>query len=452
MVRRRRAAAPQGAEKKFVMRQLATILFASLALPAAARADQHLTFTGAIDLALGQNPEVEGAREAVAGADAHTSGIKAKRWISLHVDAAANYYQSPYVLAFGSLGSFRLYAQDTTATSITVAQPLTGLAYLSELVGAAEHDATASRDEYNRVRLETAYRTAEAYIRVLEARATADVSHQSVADIQSELERAVQLRQAETYTDIDVLRFRSAKAAADRDALKADTTRDEAQASLVVQLGLPEGSSVSIDDDLPPAPPPLAMSIDQSIARAIAARPELHAAREHVAAANSRRRGAREEYLPEITAVGNWTHLTGVQPFQPEDAEYLAVRLSWNVWDWGATHQGVLEAERAQSRATIAERAMLDQVRLDVRKKWLDAKTAFDSLAVATTQQQTAEEAYRLQKVKFDAGAATTTDVLDAETDAARARLVLAVARYDYYLAMVALARSVGDMPGSTVH
>jgi outer membrane protein len=194
------------------------------------------------------------------------------------------------------------------------------------------------------------------------------------------------------------------------------------------------------------------MSLDDSLSRSLAARPELRAAREHVAAADNRRRSAREEYLPEINAIGNWTHLTGVQPFQPEDAELIGVRASWNVWDWGATHQSVLEAERTQARATIAERALVDQVRLDVRKKWLDAKTAFDSLAVATTQQETAEEAYRLQKVKFDAGAATTTDVLDAETDAARARLVFAVARYDYYLAMVALARSVGDMPGSSVH
>jgi outer membrane protein len=421
------------------------------ALPTVAHADRHLTFAGAIELALGENPDIAGAREAVAGADAHAAGIKAKRYLNLHVDFAANYYQSPYVLAFGALGSFRLYAQDTTATSVTLAQPLTGLAYLSELVGAAEHDANATRDEYDRVRLETAYRTAEAYIRVLSARATADVSHRSVADIQSELDRAIQLRQAETYTDIDVLRFRSAKAAADRDALRADTARDEALASLVVQLGLPEGTPISLDDDLPAAPPPLAMALDDSLSRALAARPELRAAREQVAAANNRRRGAREEYLPEINAIGNWTHLTGVQPFQPEDAELVGIRASWNVWDWGATHQGVVEAERTQARATLAERALVDQVRLDVRKKWLDAKTAFDSLAVATTQQQTAEEAYRLQKVKFDAGAATTTDVLDAETDAARARLAFAVARYDYYLAIVALARSVGDMPGSSV-
>jgi OMF family outer membrane factor len=430
------------------MRILLAAIVSLVVLAPAAHADQHLTFAGAIALALGENPDVAGAREAVAGADAHTEGIKARRLPSLHVDLDGNLYANPYILDFFGQ-KFRLYKADTSVTSVTIAQPLTGLGYLSDLIGAAKHDANATHDEYDRVRLETAYHTAEAYIRVLEARATADVAHRSVADIQSELDRAVQLRQADTYTDIDVLRFRSAKAAADRDALRADTTRDEALATLVVQLGLPDGAQVGLDDDLPPAPPPLAMSLDQALSRALTARPELHAAREHVAAADRRRRSAYDEYFPEINAIANWTHLSGVQPFQPEDAEFVALRLSWNVWDWGATHQGVLEAERTEARATIAERGLIDQVRLDVRKKWLDAKTAFDSLAVAETQQQTADEALRLQKVRFDAAAATTTDVLDAETDAARARLARAVARYDYYLAMVGLARAVGDMPAT---
>ena len=85
-----------------------------------------------------------------------------------------------------------------------------------------------------------------------------------------------------------------------------------------------------------------------------------------------------------------------------------------------------------------------------MRRRWLAAKTAYDSLAAAQAGQQAAEEAYRLQKVKFEAAASTTTDVLDAETDVARARLSFALARYDYYLALVGLARAIGDVPDPT--
>ncbi len=431
------------------MKHLA-ILFTLGAALGVARADQaprRLTFEAAISLALGESPDLLVAKEAAEGADAHASGISAHRGPALHVDFSGNLYTKPYKLAFGSLGSFTLYEQTTTATSVSVTQPITGLAYLTELVGAARHQAAAAHREYDRARLEVAYKTAEGYLRVLEARATADVAHQSVTDLQSELDRAVQLRQADTYTDVDVLRFKSAKAAADRQALRADSAAQSELAGLVVELGLPEGTPIEISDDLPATPPPLAMQLAGAQERALGTRPELAAARERIAAAVAQRRSAWETYFPDVRAVAIWNHLSGTQPFAPENEELLGVRASWNVWDWGSTHDSVVEAEHAQSRAMLEASSLADQVKLDVHKKWLDAKTEFDSLAAATTQQQAAEEAYRLQKVKLDAGAATTTDVLDAQTEVARARLVLANERLEYYVSLIALARSIGDLP-----
>jgi outer membrane protein TolC len=425
---------------------LGLIAVAALCGSAFAQEPRKVGFREAIDLSLQQSPDVAGAKESVAGADARVAGAKAHRLPGLSVEYAGNAYTEPYKLPFGTQ-TFTLHDTLTTFTGVTLSQPLSGLAYLSELVGAAEHDASATRDEYDRVRLETAYRTADAYVRVLEARAGAEVAHRSVADIQSELDRALQLRQAETYTDIDVLRFRSAKAAADQQALRADTEVQAALARLVVQLGLHDGTPIELAEDLPETPPALALSTEQAIARAVATRPELRAARDRVAATGEQRQAARYRYLPDIRAIASWQHMTGTQPFQPENEEFLGVRVSWNVWDWGATRDSVREADAQVARAQIGANALLDQVRLDVREKWLDAKSAYDSIAVASTQQQTADEALRLQKVRFDNAAATTTDVLDAETDAARSRLSLALARYDYYRALVALARAMGDLP-----
>ena len=428
---------------------LASVLVAGAVLGPVATAQpgvRRLSFQEAIDVSLAQNPDIAIAKATLDGAEAKAAGARAQRLPGLTVDSTDNLYREPYALPFGGM-KFTLHDRFTTSTFVTIRQPLTGLAYLSELVGAAEHAASATREDYDKTRLDTAYHTAEDYLQVLEARASSDVAQRSVADIQSELERAIQLRQAETYTDIDVLRFRSAKAEADQQALRADTATKTTLAHLVVQLGLHDGTAIDITDDLPAEPPPLAMTLDQAIARALSARPELRAARDRLAAADQSRTAAREKYLPDISAVGTWAHLTGVQPFEPKDEEFVGLRISWDVWDWGGIHQGVKEAEAERTQAEIAAGAAVDGVRVDVREKWLDAKAAYDSIAAAKTQQQTADEALRLQKVRLDAGAATTTDVLDAETDAARARLQLAVARYDYYLALVALARSVGDLP-----
>jgi outer membrane protein len=437
------------------MKRLAIVLGLAGTAYADEPAKQTLTFEGAIQLALGRNPDVEAAKLAAASAEAKAATARANRWITLGASSAIDEYTKPYTIPFnlglpGPIPSFTLHDRFTTATVVQLQQPLTGLAYLSELVDASEHQSSASLHDYDRTRLDIAYRTADAYLRVLQARATADVSHKQVDDIQSELDRAKQLRAADTYTDIDVLRFQSAKAGADQTALKADNNTQSTLGGLVVQLGLPDGTPIEISDDLPATPPPLVVSLDQAQHRALQARPELASARDQIDAANANRVAAWERYLPDIRGVAQWTHLTGVQPFEPEDEYFIGLTAQWNVWNWGATQDGVNQAKADQARAETAELGLVDQVKLDVRDHWLDAKTAYDSLAVAQTQQQTADEALRLQKVRFDNAAATTTDVLDAQTEAARARLSFATARYDYYRALVALARSVGDLPTAT--
>jgi outer membrane protein len=409
-------------------------------------APRALTLPAAVELALGQQPDLEIARQAVSGSDAHAAAIKARRYAGLRLDASANAYTEAYELPFGAQ-TLTLHEQVTSATAITLSQPLTGLIYLSALVGAAEHEVAASRSEYDRARLDAAFRTADAYVRALSAQSRAEIARRSVVDLQSGLDRALQFRQAESYTDIDVLRFRSAKAGADQVAVRAAAAVDSALATLVQQLGLPDGTAIELRDDLAEKPLALLHSLEDAQRAALSHRPELTVARAKVAAAGDARRAARAAYLPDIRAVAVWEHVTGVQPFQPKNSEFVGVRLSWNAWDWGATHQAVVEAEHTKARAELAAGVAAEQVRVEVRKRWLEAKSLFESLDAAAQQQQTADEAYRLQKVRFDNAASTATEVLDAETEAARARAGYASARYDYYLAVFALSRAVGNLP-----
>src|SRR4051812_1182004 len=92
--------------------RLAATLVALLVMPAlaapAARADapaaapRMLTFKGAIELALGGNPEVAIAAEATAGAESKIAGVEAKRLPSLHVEFDGHAYREPYTLPFGT--------------------------------------------------------------------------------------------------------------------------------------------------------------------------------------------------------------------------------------------------------------------------------------------------------------------------------------------------------------
>lgn len=421
----------------------------AIAASGSARAEpaRRLTFAEAVALTLSASPDVELAREAIGGAEARAAGTRARRLPVLRVEAVGNLYTEPYQVDFGG-ALFTLHEQTTSLTQVKLTQPLTGLAYLTTLVGAAGHDTAAARAELDRARLDAGFAAGEAFVRVLSARAAAEVARQAVIDVTSSLERARLLRRADTVTDVDVLRLESAKAAADQAAVRAEAAVAVATAQLAVAIGLDDGAALDPVDDLPVEPPALALSLDDALARAIAARPELRAAREQLAGAAGRVTAAKATYLPDVRAVATYQHTTGVEPFQPADEEFVGLQLGWNLWDWGGTRAAVREAEHTRNRARVSADALADKVRVEVRRRWLEAKANHDNLAAARTQLASAEEAHRLQQVRFDAGAATTTDVLDADTDVARARLQSAQARFDYYLSLNALARAVGDLPG----
>jgi outer membrane protein TolC len=418
-----------------------------LALTSAAHAEgRKLTLAGAIDLALTKNPDIAVAAENRSAASSRESSFRAKRWFSIGVNAALNEYTEPFALDFAGM-PFVIHAQGTTVTNVVLSQPLTGFAYLSELVGAASHDTAAAGAEYDRARLDAAYSTADAYVRALEAHASAEVSARLVSDIDADLKRAETLRAADTLTNVDVLRLQSAKAAAEQTSVRSDTSQTSSLAKLAVTIGLHDGDVVEITDDLPAQPPALAMTLDAAIDRAISARPELRVARERIAASQNISTSKWEQYVPAINAIAAWQHTTGLEPFQPANEEYIGLQVQWKVWDWGSIRDEYKEAVAHENAAKVSAVSLADHVRLEVRTRWLEAQAGFKNVATAQTQLESAEEAYRLQKVKYENGVATTTDVLDAESDVARARLQSALARYDYYLALIGLARSVGDIP-----
>ena len=90
----------------------------------------------AIDLALTKSPDIAVAAENRSAASSRESSVRAKRWFSIGINAALNEYTEPFALDFAGM-PFVIHAQGTTVTNVVLTQPITGFAYLSELVGAA---------------------------------------------------------------------------------------------------------------------------------------------------------------------------------------------------------------------------------------------------------------------------------------------------------------------------
>jgi len=186
---------------------------------------------------------------------------------------------------------------------------------------------------------------------------------------------------------------------------------------------------------------------EEATRRALALRPEAKVARARAEQAAHGRRVATGHYYPIVTAIGQVEHNEGTSTFSPKNSWFVGVNLTWDLWDWGKTRAEVGEAAARRRQAEIAAEATADQVAFEARRRAREAAIAHQSLAAAQSAVRAAEEAYRIRGVALGQGEATTTDVLDAETEVARARSQAVVARYEYYLALTALARATGGTP-----
>jgi outer membrane protein TolC len=411
-------------------------------LPAAAK---QLTLKEAIALAERQTPQARIAAEAVTAADETTSSARALRYPDLRADANVLFWSSPFELMFGPQ-PFTVRDAITSTITVTASEPLTGQLAIHELVRSDDAAAHVAGADAQTTRLDAGARAAEAYLRLLEARALADVAGQQLSGVEAELTRAQSLEQAGVLGHVDVLRLQSAREGARAEKLRAEAGVITQGRALSLALGLSPDEPIDAVDDFGadlPAPP---YDEKTGVERALAARPELASASAKVDQAERGVKLAYAPMIPDIRAVASYQHTEG-SPFQQKDAFYAGVTLSWDIWDWGHTVGNANAAKAHRSQAEIGVGMAADQVRFDVAARAVNAKTAFDTLDVSKAELTAAEEAYRIQTVRFQAGAATTSDVLDEETQVARARADAARARYEYEIALANLSRAVGDTP-----
>lgn len=438
---------------------LSITILTVLAAPSARAQDgtsKRFTFAQAIETALDNGLDIRAADQAISASASRVSGAGEQRYPRLRAEGNVLYWNKPLVVSLapsmpGMLPGPGLVVRDQTTAQVSVSlvQPISGLFVLNRLVALERNGFEAARADKARAALDTAQRTSEAYLRLLQAKAQLAIAEQSVRQVEAQLERSRILEKGGLLGSVDVLRLTSARDSARQSMLRARTNVEVAEAALVLALNLASGTKVEVVDDFPDPPPAPTFGEANAKMMASAQRPEILAARERVAQAQAGSSVAKAQLLPNINGIVTYQHVEGQGPFQPKNAWFAGAMLSWDIWDWGKNWNGVKEAQAKANQAAIGARSLQDQILFDVERRVREARTAFETIAVAKSALQAAEEAYRIQSVRYAQGGATTTDLLDAETDVSRARSGYSATRYEYFLAQASLARAVGRLPSA---
>lgn len=407
----------------------------------------------AISIALRQSPDVLTQQAAVSAAEAQRAQVSGQFGPKLHVDANAQQWNSPFDLSFNlgvplppgaSVPALRVRDAFTWLVSPEIIQPITPLFAIYDQYKMQDYGVDVATIKREVARREVAFQVVQGYYRLLEAERLSEVAEASVTQLQAQQKEAQSLFDNGVIGKNDLLRAQLALASARQRAIQMRGQVVLVRSALDTTMGLPP------DSPLEPVPftgePPGfgEETIQSAESRAVAQRPEIREVDKTIDQASSAVALAKQKFLPQINAIGNYTHQVG-QQFLQEDAAYVGLFASWDVWDWGTTLNGVHEAHAKLDEARIARKKLEDQVRLEARQAYVNAQTARDALDVARTAVAQAEENYRIVTKKFEANAATAFDVVDAESLLTEARGQVQTALYNLLIARAALQRATGE-------
>lgn len=299
-------------------------------------------------------------------------------------------------------------------------------------------------DEQLRISRQDALRdTASAYYDVLLARELNNVFTQTLAQKSRRLDEARKRNNVGLSTEYDVLVAEVAEANARPDVVRTGNLVRSRRDRLRLVLGLDEPVDVTGDLSVTLADPP---GYDEAMAIARENRPELRDLRHRVGIADELVTIARAGDKPRLDLSGNygWKDLEASSINNDGKKWDLGLKLSWPIFDGLKTRGKVQQARSERDSLRISELDLTDVVALETREAIDRIRVAAELVRALEGTVTQAEKLLRLAEKGFEYGVKIRLEVDDAELNLRQARSSLAVAKRDYLVSEIDLARAMG--------
>jgi len=270
--------------------------------------------------------------------------------------------------------------------------------------------------------------------------------------VQSEAEARMNVGLA-TQPEVLLARQERARAAYEVEAARRGV--EDARAALAESLGIAPTLPLHVVElSTLTLPANLTESVEQTIDRALAQRPDLAARLAALRAREAEIRKARADFLPTFSVVGSvggtagsFTAQTTNRTFDYAEPTYgTFLTFSWELFDGFARRHAVREAEARRDEAA-ADLSMLQLKMLrEVWKAYADVKVALLQREYAEELLKASQDAYDATSKGYQAGLNSILELLTAERDLARARMTEIESRADLLNAAAALAFAAGDL------
>ncbi len=415
--------------------------------------------TGAWQMALSQNKQVEAARQNQLAALKQVDIARAARLPNFALSAEYIKLDSAPTLSGNSLAAlpnappgqdmvsvpFEMQIAEDKAMlySAVATLPLYTSGRISAGIKAARAQAAASLDDHQQATLDIKLAVAEAYIQVLKITELNTIARAHIAALSGYKNDVGNLHLQGLVSRNDELMASVALSNAVQGGISAKNQLAVASARYNQLLNRPLDTTFTLE------PMPVhAMSLDdiQTLtARALQARPELSALAHKIKALGFTAKTIKAVTRPQVYLSGTYHNLDNDLLLDDEVLTY-GVNLVWPIYDGGITHHrgGELQRQAAALQAQLDDYQQL--IELQVTQAWLNLDETQQRIrALGQVLEQSAEN-LKMTQNRYREGLVSSSEVLEAQNLRQQSLGNHASASYDSALAWIRLQRMTGEL------
>jgi outer membrane protein len=395
-----------------------------------------LTLKQAEALALKNNPLISVAQLTALASQQVTREARSALWPTATANLTGVDAEPNSRITAGGLNNPIIY--ERAAVGVTVSQLITDFGRTKNLVSSADLSAKAAGQNAVATKEQILLAVDQAFYGALQAQAVVAVAHQTEGARQNVADQVGALFKNKLKSQLDFSFANVNLAQAQLLVLDAENNANSALATLSMVLGYRDSQNFALVEDATSITPP-SSNVDDLIAQALVARPEILSVQFQEQAAQKFHSAERDLLLPNIAAVGavgdtpvrnpvlsNWYGAVGVNVQIPLFNGFLYTARS----------------REAALRALAAHDRVLDlrnRISRDVRAGWLNANTAYARLNVTQQLLDQANLALDLAQTRYNMGLSSIVELSQAQLQQTQAQISNAQASYDFRLASAIL-------------
>ena len=309
--------------------------------------------------------------------------------------------------------------------------------------------------QFNDTHRKVIFQVMDSYYRLLNSKGQEDAAQANLNNAQTVQAAAEERLKVGLTTLPDVLETRSATAQADYNLQAAIGATEIAHGDLATALGTSPTTQFQVESiHSLTMPDNIAETVETSIDKALAQRPDLMQQVATLRAAGAEVKLAQRAYAPKLSfsgsagqsrSYGQQDQLPGIYSPTREtwDAE---LSLTWTLFDGLAREKRLAKAHADQKQAAAAVDSIRDQIEDQVWSAYSTARTALRQQKAAAALLESATESYNAALESYKYGLRSQIDVVSAQRTLADARSTDVAARTQLLTGLAALAYQTGDL------